>query len=78
MEDVLKPLHIYTYTELKQKAIESTRSHVLINNMIRNCNPNAEGFCGGAFRGFQTQNIGQKYPFFSQSNNQGNHPQRPL
>ena len=64
MEDVLKPPHIHTYVELKQKAIESTQSYVLINNIIRNYNPNVGAFCGGVFREFQTQNTEQKCPFF--------------
>jgi hypothetical protein len=34
MEDVLKPLHVQTYHNIKQKAIECTRLKVLLENIL--------------------------------------------
>jgi hypothetical protein len=53
MEEVLKPPHVQTYHNIKQKAIKCTRSKVLLENILWAWNPSRRGFQGGAFRGFQ-------------------------
>jgi len=51
MEDVLKPPHVHDYQGIKQKAIESTRSCLLIDQIIKSQAPggNNSGFRGGVF-----------------------------
>jgi hypothetical protein len=49
MEDVLKPPHVQTYHVVKQKAIECTRSRVLLDNILRARQPGGRGFQGGTF-----------------------------
>jgi hypothetical protein len=53
MEDVLKPPHMVTYQEVKQKAIKCTRSQVLLEQILKARQPGRRGFQGGAFQGFQ-------------------------
>jgi hypothetical protein len=76
MEDIFKPLHIMTYQEIKQKAIECTRSRVLLNNILWTCNPRGRGFQGGMFQGFQQENP-PRQPFFSWPARQSNMEQQP-
>jgi ATP sulfurylase len=49
MEDVLKPPHVMTYQEVKQKAIECMRSQVLLEQILKARQPRGCGFQGGAF-----------------------------
>jgi len=63
-----------TYTKLKDKAISATRSKVLINNILRACNPNrgVGGFSRGVFNAFpQPKNFQRPQTFFSQGNQGG-------
>jgi hypothetical protein len=53
MEDILRPSHVMTYQEVKQKAIECTRSQVLLEQILKAWQPGGRGFQGGAFWGFQ-------------------------
>jgi hypothetical protein len=68
MEEVLKPLHIMTYQEVKQKAINCTWSRVLLDNILRAQQPGGRGFQGGAFQGFQQWSL-LRQPFFSRQTN---------
>jgi Zinc knuckle len=68
MEDVFKAPTPTTYNEIKFKAIQCTRSRVLLENILRSKRA-GQGFTGGAFRGFQPNQPRQ--PFF----NQGARPQ---
>jgi hypothetical protein len=53
IEDILKPPHMQGYHAIKQKAIECTRSRVLLDNILRARQPGGRGFQGGTFKGFQ-------------------------
>jgi hypothetical protein len=71
LEDVFKPLHMQMYHMVKQKAIECTRSRVLLDNILRARQPGGRGFQGGMFQGFQRGNY-QRQPFFSRQNASSN------
>jgi hypothetical protein len=49
MEGILKPPHAQGYHVIKQKAIECTRSRLLISNILKARQPGGQGFQGGAF-----------------------------
>jgi len=77
LKEVLTSPTPTTYTDLKEKAISATRSKVLINNILRACNPNrgTGGFNQGVLNMFPWPNNFQRpRTFFSQGNqgNQGN------
>jgi hypothetical protein len=69
--DVFKPPTVTAYEDIKEQAIESTRSRALINSILGSCRttgstrppPNRGGFHGGAFQSFQT---------YANQNNQSN------
>jgi len=74
--DILKPPHVHGYAAIKERAIESTRSRVMIKSILgprgRGSGSNTSqgpfcGFWGGAFQPFYTPR-GLPRPFFSQNN----------
>jgi len=62
LKEVLTSPTPTTYIDLKDKAISATRSKVLINNILRTCNPNkgAGGFNQGVFNTFPQSNNFQR------------------
>jgi hypothetical protein len=76
MEDMFKPPHVTGYQEIKQKAIDCTRSQVLLDNIIRGWNQGNRGYQGSAFRGFQRGNAPWQL-FFNQPSGQGRGQQLP-
>jgi hypothetical protein len=63
MEEVLKLPLVQGYHMVKQKAIECTRSKVLLENILKARRPGGRGFQGNTFRGFQRGGP-QRQPFF--------------
>jgi len=79
LKDVLASPTPTTYVDLKDKAISATRSKVLINNILRACNPNkgAGGFNRGVFNTFpRPTNFQRPQTFFNQGNQGGFMQQR--
>ncbi len=64
--------------DVKQKAIESTRSRLLIDQIIKSRNPGGSnaGTRNTSFPRFPQNGQGQRRPFFSQQGYQGNRPQQ--
>jgi hypothetical protein len=75
MEEVLKPPLVQGYHVVKQKAIECTRSKVLLENILKAWRPGGRRFQGSAFRGFQ-QGGPLRQLFFQQGG--GSNPPGPL
>ena len=74
--DVLKPPHVHIYTAINEHTIESTKSRIMIKNLLgprgRGSGSNSSqapfhSFWGGAFQPFYTPQ-GPPRPFFSQNN----------
>ena len=74
--DCLKPPTVDTYTQIKERAIQSTRSRILIENMLGPRRTTASNTSRGSFRGFRGGSFQsfaaprQNRPFFNQGNNQ--------
>ena len=72
--DVLKPPHVRTYEEMKERAVESSKSHQLLDNIL---GPRPQ------FAKFQPRNPfpntqqGQRRPFFTQGNQWRNQQAQP-
>lgn len=75
--DVLKPPHVYTYEEMKEQAIKSSKSHQLLDNILGPWPQFAKFQQRSPFPNAQQ---GQWHPFFIQNNqwrNQQTQMQQP-